>query len=144
MAGITLADAKSFRAMYQQKFPAIARYAFNITATGRTTGMVNTGYLGRNQVVREANKAYKLLNYATQGEAGDVLKQKMVELSMTEAAEFMRLPIHDEILFEVPDDRVDEIKSVIEEVMPELHYFSVPLSVGADVVERWGDKYAEE
>lgn len=141
MAGIPLTDAKAFRDMYQQKFPAIAQYAFQITTAGRATGSARTEYLGRNQVVTDPNKAYKLLNYVTQGEAGDVLKQKMIELSMTDAGDYMVLPIHDEILFEVPDERVDEIKKIIEEVMPELDYFSVPLSASADVVEKWGDKY---
>jgi DNA polymerase-1 len=141
MAGIPIADAKAFRNMYQRKFPAIAQYAHMITTVGRNTGSATTGYLGRKQVVRESNKAYKLLNYATQGEAGDVLKLKMVHLSMTDAGPYMRLPIHDEILFEVPDAEVPHIQQVIEEVMPELDHFSVPLSVGTDVVERWGDKY---
>ncbi len=141
MAEIPLADAKAFRDMYRQKFPAITQYAYQITTLGRSTGSARTGYLGRNQVVTDSNKAYKLLNYVTQGEAGDVLKQKMTELSMTDAGDFMCLPIHDEILFEVPEERVPEIKKIIEEVMPELDYFAVPLTAGADVVDRWGDKY---
>jgi len=81
------------------------------------------------------------MNYATQGEAGDVLKVKMIELSMSDAGEFMRLPIHDEILFEVPKEKAEEIKSVIEQVMPETKAFAVPLSVSADIVTKWGDKY---
>jgi len=141
MAGISVDDAKTFRALYQNQFPAIAQYGFSVASTGRTYGHVRTGYIGRKQHIDDRDKAYKLMNYATQGEAGDVLKVKMIELSMSEAGEFMRLPIHDEILFEVPQERAEEIKAVIESVMPETKAFAVPLSVSADVVSKWGDRY---
>lgn len=141
MAGISQVEAYAFRENYQKNFPAIAQYAESITSMGRAHGMITTGYLGRRQAVRDKSKAFKLLNYVTQGEAGDVLKKKMVELSMTEAGEYMILPIHDELLFDVPKDRADAVVEIIKEVMPEEHYYSVPLSVGVDVVDKWGDKY---
>jgi DNA polymerase I-like protein with 3'-5' exonuclease and polymerase domains len=112
-----------------------------IMQSARTSGAARTTYLGRNQVVVGRDKLYKLLNYVTQGEAGDVLKRKMVELSMTDAGKHMLLPIHDEILFEMPSEDAEEIKRIIEETMPENEAFDVPLSVGADIIDRWGDKY---
>lgn len=141
MAGITKDDAVNFRSHYQTQFPAVTQYAGNVAQVGREQGWYKTRYLGRRQVIRDRDKAYKLLNYVTQGEAGDVLKVKLVELSNSEAGEFMILPIHDEILFEVPKERTQEIKEVIEGVMPETKAFSVPLSVQADVIQKWGDKY---
>lgn len=144
MAGISVKEAKAFREMYQQRFPAIAKYAHTITSYGRAKGEIQTEYLGRKQAVDDPNKAYKLLNYVTQGEAGDVLKVSMTQLANTEVGPFMRLPIHDELLFEVPEDQVEMAVETIQQVMPENDYYSVPLSVGVDVVDRWGDKYAAE
>ncbi|RKZ94097.1 MAG: hypothetical protein DRQ40_06550 [Gammaproteobacteria bacterium] len=142
MAGISINDAVEFRKMYSTQFPAIDHYARTINQLGATQGSVVTGYLGRKQAIWSKKESYKLLNYATQGEAGDVLKAKMVELSMTDAGQYMLLPIHDELLFEVPEEDAEEIKNIIEDVMPENHAFHVPLSVGADIVTRWGDKYS--
>jgi DNA polymerase-1 len=141
MSGITLSDAKGFRDMYNDKFPAIANYSRVVNDVGASKGWMETPYLGRKQVVRSRDKSYKLLNYVTQGEAGDVLKAKMVELSNTDAGQYMTLPIHDEILFEVPDEEAEDIKRTIEAVMPENDAFDVKLSVGADIISRWGDKY---
>lgn len=141
MAGISVADAKGFRHLYSQEFPAIQAYSKTMMRAAQNQGGFTTPYLGRHQAIRDRKKMYKLLNYVTQGEAGDVLKAKMVELSMTPVGDFMTLPIHDEILFETPEEYSQEAKQIIEEVMPENDAFDVPISVGAEIVTRWGDKY---
>lgn len=141
MSGISIADATAFRRLYAAEFPAIDRYSQLVAQSANKDGGATTAYLGRRQALPSRDKLYKLLNYVTQGEAGDVLKVKMVELSNTDAGQFMRIPIHDEILSEVPDEDVEEVQRIIHEVMPENDAFDVPLSVGTDVVDRWGDKY---
>lgn len=142
MAGIPLEEALAFRDLYTKEFPAIARYAADVASMGRGKGEWTTSYMGRVQAVADRDKAYKLLNYVTQGEAGDVLKRKLVELSNAGLEPYMRLPIHDEILFEVPEEEVESVVATIREVMPETAHFDVPLSVGVDVINSWGDKYA--
>lgn len=141
MAGITIQEAKAFRHLYAQEFPAINTYSRTMMRAAQQDGGATTPYLGRRQALRDRKRLYKLLNYVTQGEAGDVLKVKMVELSMTDVGPYMTLPIHDEILFETPHEFSEEAKRTILEVMPENKAFAVPLSVGADIITRWGDKY---
>lgn len=141
MAGITVQQAKGFRQLYAQQFPAINTYARTMIKAAQRDGGATTPYLGRRQVLKDRKRQYKLLNYVTQGEAGDVLKAKMVELSMTDVGPYMSLPIHDELLFETPQEFSQEAKQIILEVMPENNAFDVPLSVGADIMTRWGDKY---
>ena len=140
MAGIDIDEAKAFRSKYTQEFPAIAAYARDVERQADKGGVV-TDYLGRLQQVKDGEGAYKLLNYVTQGEAGDVLKKKVVELSQTEAGPTMRLLIHDEILFEAPEEEVPMVLDTIKQVMPENDHFKVPLSVDAEVLDSWGDKY---
>ena len=53
----------------------------------------------------------------------------------------MILPVRDEVVFDVPEDEVDDVTKVIEDVMTEREMFLVPLTVGVDVVDRWGEKY---
>lgn len=84
--------------------------------------------------------AYKAVNYLIQGTAADVLKEKLVALSKTWLGNYMLLPIHDEVLFEVPDEAVPEALRVIAEVMPERNRFAAPLSVGVSTGQRWGEK----
>lgn len=140
MAGISVTAAHEFRTLYAKEFPNIAKYAHDVEHIARGQGEISTKYLGRTQKLG-GDEAYKLLNYVTQGEAGDVLKKKLVELSQTPAGEHMSLPIHDEILFEVPEEEVDQTVEIIKEVMPEKDYYEVPLTVGAEVLDTWGDKY---
>lgn len=141
MAGIDVDEAKAFRTKYAEEFPAIAAYARDVEREAASGG-VTTDYLGRLQQVKDGEGAYKLLNYVTQGEAGDVLKKKLVELAMTEVGPHMRLPIHDEILFEAPEEEVPMVLDTIKEVMPERNHYKVPLSVGAEVIDSWGEKYS--
>lgn len=144
MAGIEIDEAKEFRNTYEVRFPAIARYGRELDHIGRTSGGTFTDYMGRPQVLMYEDKSasYKLINYVTQGEAGDVLKKSLVHLSMTEIGQYLRLPIHDEIIFEVPDQEVDQAVEIIKAVMPENDYYDVPLTVGVDVLDHdWGEKY---
>lgn len=141
MAGIRIDEARAFRSVYAEKFPGINSYAKEMTYLGQTHQAYTTEFLGRPQMVRPDDGGYKLLNYVTQGEAGDVLKKKLVELSMTEIGSSLRLPIHDEILFEVLEEEADHTVTIIQEIMPETSGFDVNLSVGVDVIKNWGAKY---
>lgn len=142
MAGIAVDEARAFRNLYAEEFPAIASYAQVLNEFGQLGKPLSTEYLGRpQQVEHPRDESYKLLNYATQGEAGDVLKRALVNLSNTDVAEYMVLPIHDEILFDVPSEEVPRALEIINEVMPEMSHYKVPLSVGTEVVSSWGDKY---
>ena len=138
MAGIQIDQARAFREVYARQFPSINAYALRIDREGSSKAVIQTEYLGRPQTVRKRDDSYKLLNYVTQGEAGDVLKKSLVRLSQTDVGPHMRLPVHDEIILEVPSDEVDHALEVIQSVMPENDAFKVPLSVGAVSRQRLG------
>lgn len=75
-----------------------------------------------------------------QGGAADVLKLKLCELAAAGLQDYILLPIHDEILFEVPKEMVASVKETIAEVMPEMHMFKVPLTIEiSDGVDSWGE-----
>ncbi len=54
------------------------------------------------------------------------------------------MPVHDELIFEVPDAEVADALVTINEIMPERDLFSVPLDIETDVLHRWGDHYRDE
>jgi DNA polymerase-1 len=92
----------------------------------------------------DEHKAYTLVNYLIQGTAGDVLKMKLVELAGAGLGDYMVLPIHDEVVFDVPYTEARHVVDTCRQVMPELRMFTVPLTVGVDVVARMGHKFTEE
>ena len=141
-AGISVPDAHDFNEKYNNAFPAIGRWVNKITGVGNSQGKsIVTPHLGRRQVVGDGEGGYKLVNYYIQGTAADVLKQKIVELSMTPSEQFMLFPIHDEIAFDVPEEHVEDVRHEVSEVMQDLTSFDVPLTVGSEVVDNWGEKY---
>lgn len=144
-AGIPLDQAASFRQMYGERFAGIARFIRTVQDIGAARfARTGEGYIttwGGRRSPASKEKLYTLVNYLIQGTAADVLKRRMVELDRAGLGEYMILPIHDELLFDVPETSVEEAVATIQEVMPENEAFSVPLSVGVDVLERWGDKY---
>lgn len=145
-AGLTLSEGRSIIEAYERAFPETRKEAFpqKIAATlwdrqrRLNDPYVLTAY-GRKEPCFPSD-AFKAVNYLCQGTAADVLKAKLIDLSRTWLGDHMLLPIHDEILFEVPDDAVGDALATIHKVMPENNKFAVPISVGAEALKRWGDK----
>lgn len=148
-AGIPVAVAEAFKQRYDQMFPEIEQYKqklindvmMQIRDSGE--GYVTT-VLGRKLPV-DRDKPYKGLNYKVQGSAtGDVLKLKLIELAEAGLADWIRLPIHDEVFSEVPNDCVDDALHILREVMPETRLYACPLAIETDVCERWGEHYEKD
>lgn len=139
-AGIDVDEARRFMAMYDARFPGIKRFVYDLANQAKQPLHVITPYIGRKQIIDSSDESYKIVNYFIQGTAADVLKKKLVELANTDMERFMLIPIHDEIAFDVPEEEVEEAKREIATVMTETS-FDVPLSVGAEAVSKWGEKY---
>lgn len=150
-AGITEAEARQITEQYEAAFPETRKTGFPSQIAMKlherkrleNDPYVVTAY-GRKEPCWPT-EAYKAVNYLIQGTAADVLKAKIVELSRTWLGDTMVLPIHDEILFELPEDAKQEAIKTIKEVMPERERFAVPLTVDVESTRRWGDlkKYHE-
>lgn len=146
-AGIPLDEAKGILARYDREFPRVRQFQQEVGRLAQTRAAdaedgrayVTTPFGRRHPC--DPNAAYKLVNYLVQGTCADILKVKLIELSNAGLDDFMLLPVHDEVVFDVPDAEVDDVRHTIEETMSENQRFRVPLSVGVDVVNRWGAKY---
>lgn len=146
-SGLSLAEAQQAINAYESAFPESRRSGFPsrvseaLVRRERELGdpFVLTAY-GRKEPCWP-REAYKAVNYLIQGTAADVLKAKMVDLSRTWLGQHMLLPVHDEILFEVPEDAVPDAIATIQATMPERDKFQVPLTTDAAAVSRWGEGY---
>lgn len=86
----------------------------------------------------DAGREYPLVNYQIQGEAGELLKLKMVEAAQAGLDEYMTIPVHDEIDMDVPEDRADDALTSLRDVMRDDTILSVPVTASLSVGTRWG------
>jgi DNA polymerase-1 len=77
----------------------------------------------------DPDHSYKALNAKVQGFAGDIFKQTMVNLAKAGLEQYMVCPVHDEVVFSVPESEVEEVSHTIAEVMP---YNDLRVAVPAD------------
>lgn len=147
-AGVSPDAIDEFLARYDELFPGVSRFMQQTSMVVRERsfhGDSKNGYvdtiLGRRLPV-EKDKAYKGVNYLCQaGATADVLKMKLIELSNAGLGDFIRLPVHDEIVFEVPDDQLAEAAQTVREVMPETELFECTLAIDLETTKCWGTKY---
>lgn len=143
--GLKVHEAQQFLERYDELFPGVTRFQESVVAEVKASagrkkwGHVHTEF-GRKLMV-PSDAAYKGVNYRDQGTAGEVLKLKLCELANAGLGENVLLPIHDEIVFEVPLDQLDDAVQTVREVMPERDLFEVPLEVDVKTTGRWGDVY---
>ena len=82
------------------------------------------------------------INAPMQGTAADIIKLAMIKVARWIAEQEadsirMLMQVHDELVFEVRDDRVEEYLPAIQRLMAEAAELAVPLEVGIGVGENW-------
>lgn len=92
---------------------------------------------GRKQVAESVDKAYALTNYLVQGTAASILKQALVNMDMQGLGDYLILPVHDEVILDIPRAEVEDALPIIKESMLNVGDWLVPLTAGADLMERW-------
>ncbi|MCI8460909.1 MAG: DNA polymerase I, partial [Bacilli bacterium] len=147
--GIDIATAKKFIDNYLDTYPGIGEYMENKKAEAYKYGYVTT-LMNRKRVIEELNnKNYMIrssgermaLNTPIQGTAADILKKAMVEIY----AEFnkrnlkskMLIQVHDELVFNVVNDELEEVKSIVKDIMENTFKLNVPLKVDIEVGNNW-------
>jgi len=78
-----------------------------------------------------------------QGTSADIIKVAMINLyhlmEKRELKSRMLLQVHDELIFEVPDDEMDAMRKLVPEVMDSAVKLDVPLKVDTKVGRNWGE-----
>jgi DNA polymerase-1 len=151
--GVPQAEAKAYIDLYFERFPGIRAYMERIKAECRTAGYVETIF-GRKCFIpgiRDANPMRRMgaerqaINAPLQGSAADIIKRAMSRIpAALQAAGLnarMLLQVHDELLFEVPENEVSATASLVKDVMesacaPRCE-LSVPLVVDTGWAQTW-------
>lgn len=89
--------------------------------------------------VADSGREYALVNYLVQGTAGELLKMKMIEADRAGLGEFMTIPVHDEVDFDVPTHQLRDVITTLEDVMNDDTLLDVPIRWSIETGLRWGD-----
>ncbi|MEM6659921.1 MAG: DNA polymerase I [Pseudomonadota bacterium] len=149
---IPRAEAQGFIDRYFERFPGIRTYMDDTIAFAKEHGYVHTLF-GRKIHTPEINakgphagfSRRAAINAPIQGTAADVIRRAMIRMpdAIDGLPARMLLQVHDELLFEVAEDAVDQVVAVAREVMEGAPDPAVRLDVHLDVDAGQGDNWAE-
>jgi DNA polymerase-1 len=147
--GIPQKEAAQFIAMYFKQYPKVKEFLEACKDRARVTGKAVT-ITGRERAIPEIlsqnimirNAAERLaVNTPFQGSAADLIKKAMLEIQeeieKKKLQGFMILQIHDELIFEVPDDEIEIFKKLVKDKMEHVIKLKVPLAVDVSVGKNW-------
>lgn len=137
---IPVAEAQRILKGYKEAFPQLGQWwkdhMNDRIYTGRSFWTLETG---RFQTI-DPTRAWAGFNLMIQGTARDLLLDAMFRLDDAGLSEYMLLPIHDEVLFQVPAEQAEELLRRITEAM-ETVFMGVPITAEAKVLgDRWIEK----
>jgi DNA polymerase-1 len=128
---------------YDREFPEIKRASSRWQREAFQTGMVHVSATGR-RLPLDRDRTYAVVNYACQSAARDVLGQSMLNMEEAGLLDYMRLPIHDEVLASVPAGEAEHFAREFERCMT-FDLFDVPIVAEAEIGGRsWGSLYGAD
>ena len=148
---LTRAEAEEYIQAYFEQFPGINDYLEATKLQARQEGYVAT-LLGRRRyfpifkVTSRVNRQFEMraereaVNHRIQGTAADILKIAMIHLHNRLLADFQAkilLQVHDELVLEVPEDELEEVRSLVVDTMSNAYPLDVPLKVDTSSGRNW-------
>ena len=147
--GIDVKTAKKFIDDYLETYPGIRDFQAKEIADAYANGYVRT-LMNRKRVIEELkNKNYMIrssgermaLNTPIQGTAADILKKAMVEIyrefNKRSLKSKMLIQVHDELVFNVLNDEIDEVSEIVRDIMENTFKIDVPLKVDIEIGNNW-------
>ncbi|MEO0078483.1 MAG: DNA polymerase, partial [candidate division WOR-3 bacterium] len=150
---IPVEQAERFLDEYMLKFSGVARWREDLIDKAKETGVVRTisgrirpvpGVTDGNRVQAEAAQR-AAINAPVQGSAADIMKQAMLRLEEKLAGQDfgtgMILQVHDELVFEIRKERVEQARELVRAEMQNAWKLDVPLEVSIGVGPNWGEAH---
>ena len=149
-------EAQEFLNSYFKKFPEIKEYMDSTIKFCRKSGYVNNIFGRRTYITGINDKNFNVRNFQEraainapiQGSASEIMRLAMIRIhklleNSKNLKSKMLLQIHDELIFEVPENEVKKTCEMIKKEMSgvsksDLHAFSIPLTVDINSGENWG------
>ena len=151
--GLGRNEAQAYIDLYFDRYPGVADYMARTRSLAHETGYVET-LLGRRLYLPEINARNRqrqqaaertAINAPMQGTAADIIKLAMLAvdswLSDSQIAARMIMQVHDELVFEVDANAVDEVRARVSELMAGVDLLDVPLIVDVGVGDNWDEAH---
>ena len=148
---LSRADAGKFIDAYFAKRPQVKAYLEATKQQARDKGYVQT-ILGRRRYIPEIHSPNRniregaermAINMPVQGTSADIIKVAMVRLDKEMRGRRLKskmlLQVHDELIFEVPEDELSAMRDLAREVMSTAVKLDVPLKVDMKTGKNWGE-----
>jgi len=149
--GMSREEASQFIKGYFESYPGIQHYMQQTRRDAAELGYVCT-LLNRRRYIPDIHAAnYQLrsaaermaINMPIQGTAADIIKLAMIrlldEMRQRQVRSRMILQVHDELVFEVPEDELRAMTALVKEVMEGALKLAVPLTVEVKTGRHWGE-----
>ncbi|MDP1608227.1 MAG: DNA polymerase I [Chlamydiales bacterium] len=148
---ISHSEAAEFIKTYFERYPNILDYleqskegarkkGFAMTLTGRQRPIAEIH--NKNPMIRAAAERLAI-NTPLQGTAADLIKLAMIHIDASikkrNLQGFMILQIHDELIFEIPDEEIEIFQHLVKTHMEHVLKLSVPIEVHISIGKNWGE-----
>ena len=151
--GVTQQHAKDIIETYFKTFKRVKNYMDDSVENARAKGFAET-LLGRRRFLRNINSNNRVvrqfeervaINMPIQGTAADMIKLAMInihyEIKKQKMKSRMLLQVHDELLFDAHKSEVDDLKTLVKDLMENAMPMAVPILVEVGTGDNWLDAH---
>lgn len=151
--GVDRQAAQNYMDMYFARYPKVNEYMDHTRRKAHELGYVE-GLLGRRLYLPEINARNMLrqkaaeraaINAPLQGTAADIIKKAMINIDawfrQDNVSAHMIMQVHDELVFEIPENQVDALIPEIQKRMCNVIDIAVPLAVDIGVGNNWDEAH---
>lgn len=151
--GISRSEAAEFIKTYFDRYAGVKNFVDSTTKSASENGFVKTefGHIRDIIGINSSNKTEKAgaervaVNTVIQGTAAEIMKKAMIDISSKLESQNLKakliLQVHDELIFEVPENEKEAVKELVREAMEGAVKLSVPLKTSIETASSWGDMH---
>jgi DNA polymerase-1 len=150
---IPRAEAQQYLDTYFERYTGVKKYIENTKLKAKEDLFVET-IMGRRLYLNEINAANGLrrqaaeraaINAPLQGSAADIIKKAMIDIDKYLSAEMkevkMIMQVHDELIFEAPEEIAQETLTLVKKMMEETAKLDIPLIADAQIGANWNEAH---
>ena len=150
---ISRSDAKKFIDVYFEEYSGVRTFIEKVKTQAKQDGYVRTA-MGHIRYIPEMQSSNKTVlagaeriavNTIIQGTAAEIMKLAMISTSKAIEKKGLKskilLQVHDEMIFEVPEEEVEQMSALVRSCMEKAYKLSIPLKVGLETGSSWGEMH---
>lgn len=153
--GIERHDAQLYMDRYFQRYPGVLDYMDRTRKLAHEQGYVETLFgrrlhlpeINARNMIRQKAAERTAINAPMQGTAADIIKKAMLAVASWQSSQQqppaagMIMQVHDELVFEVPEQAIESSRAIIQDLMENVVQLAVPLQVSIGIGLNWDEAH---